>query len=75
MSDSTDNTKDLDSYGVWVKTPPQDASSDSETQEIQIDADMPDFSDLDLPEQAADTTAAEDPFVSDDFNFSSCFSA
>lgn len=71
MSDSTDNTKDLDSYGVWVKTPPQDASSDSETQETQIDADMPDFSDLDLPEQAADTTAAEDPFVSDDFNFDS----
>ena len=40
MSDSTDNTNDLDSYGVWVKRPPQDSSDEADT--------LPDFSDFDI---------------------------
>lgn len=68
MSDSIDNTKELDSYGVWVKTPPQDASLSSDTQETQTDTDMPDFSDLDLMAQTDDLTKDE-PSVSDDFSF------
>mgnify|MGYP007101843227 FL=1 len=65
MSDSTDNTQNLDSYGVWVKTPPQDADKTTES-DLTVDAAMPDFSDLDLS-----ATATEEPSVSDDFNFDS----
>lgn len=68
MSDSIDNTKELDSYGVWVKTPPQDASQSADTQETQTDIDMPDFSDLDLTTQTDDLTK-DNPSVSDDFSF------
>ena len=36
MADSTENNKNLDSYGVWVKRPPQDANTEAS-----------DFSDID----------------------------
>ena len=47
MSNSTDDTKELDSYGVWVKRAPQDASEEA------LDLDLPDFSDF---QETADQT-------------------
>lgn len=47
MSNSTDETKELDSYGVWVKRAPQDASEEA------LDLDLPDFSDF---QETADQT-------------------
>ena len=45
MSDSTDNTNELDSYGVWVKNTPKDA----ENQEFDMtdSIELPDFDDSD----------------------------
>ena len=47
MSNSTDDTTELDSYGVWVKRAPQDASEEA------LDLDLPDFSDF---QETADQT-------------------
>lgn len=51
MSDSKD-TNELDSYGVWVKTPPKTVDSSDTTQQasdtFSFDTDLPDFSDLDV---------------------------
>ena len=69
MSDSTDTTKELDNYGVWVKTPPKDASQTSEESDFQLDTDLPDFSDLDMNTSAADASAESS--ISEDFNFDS----
>ena len=71
MSDSTDTTKELDNYGVWVKTPPKDASQTSEESDFQLDTDLPDFSDLDMKTSASATDASAEPSISEDFNFDS----
>ena len=71
MSDSTDTTKELDNYGVWVKTPPKDASQTSEGSDFQLDTDLPDFSDLDMNTSASATDASAEPSISEDFNFDS----
>ena len=51
MSDITDMTGDLDSYGVWEKRPPRDINADAEQRDAPSDTasniDLPDFSDLD----------------------------
>ncbi len=53
MSDSKD-TNELDSYGVWVKTPPKTVDSSNENNttenldEFNLDTELPDFSDLDV---------------------------
>lgn len=57
MSDSTDNTNDLDSYGVWVKRPPQDSSEEADT--------LPDFSDFDIPEENTSQEGIDIPEVGD----------
>lgn len=64
MSDSTENTKDLDSYGVWVKRPPQDASENDLISET-----LPDFSDIE--NTANEETSQENPIVTDEFNLDS----
>ena len=71
MSDSTDTTKELDNYGVWVKTPPKDASQTSEESDFQLDTDLPDFSDLDMKTSASAADASAEPSISEDFNFDS----
>ncbi len=51
MSDSKD-TNELDSYGVWVKTPPKTIDSSDTTNQtadtFSFDTDLPDFSNLDV---------------------------
>lgn len=64
MSDSTENTKDIDSYGVWVKRPPQDAAAD----ELDLENDLPDFSDLDNFSDT-DNLLQGEPEVADNFSF------
>ncbi|MDY3886773.1 MAG: hypothetical protein SOZ24_05930 [Treponema sp.] len=49
MSDSTDNTNELDSYGVWVKRPPKDALQD-DFSSPQEETESFDSSSIDLPE-------------------------
>ena len=49
MSDSTDNTNELDSYGVWVKRPPKDALQD-DFSTPQEQTESFDSSSIDLPE-------------------------
>ena len=71
MSDSTDTTKELDNYGVWVKTPPKDASQTSEESDFQLDTDLPDFSDLDMNTSASAADASAESSISEDFNFDS----
>ena len=45
MSDSTDNTNELDSYGVWVKKSPSENTDDNF--EITDSLDLPDFEEQD----------------------------
>lgn len=50
-------TDELDSYGVWVKTPPKtmDSSESTETKKddiFNLDRDLPDFSDLDVIDES-----------------------
>lgn len=75
MSNSTDNTNDLDSYGVWVKKGPEDQCEEA------LDLDLPDFSELDgqtaeaeehteiadseESSEDADSSAAEDIAIDD----------
>lgn len=47
MGDPTDNTNELDSYGVWVKRPPQDCAADTESAH-------PDLSEFSAASEAAD---------------------
>jgi len=62
MTDSTDNTNDLDSYGVWVKRPSKAASdgtnasdvTDKPADDFNMDADLPDFSEIDISSVASD---------------------
>lgn len=42
MGDSTENTNELDSYGVWVKRPPQDSNEDTIFPETEVPAESPD---------------------------------
>ena len=62
MSDSKE-TNELDSYGVWVKTPPKTVDS-SETSvnsddAFNFDTDLPDFSDLDVIDEPLDFSASD----------------
>ena len=62
MSDSKE-TNELDSYGVWVKTPPKTVDS-SETSvnsddTFNFDTDLPDFSDLDVIDEPSDFSASD----------------
>ncbi|MBQ0163287.1 MAG: hypothetical protein KBS84_09045 [Treponema sp.] len=75
MSNS-DDTNELDNYGVWVKKPPKDIPvDDSELMDdFNLDSDLPDFSSLDSELNVEDTdaaveTPAEDT-VSGDFDIS-----
>ena len=45
MSDSTDNTNELDSYGVWVKKSPSENTDDNF--DITDSLDLPDFEEQD----------------------------
>ena len=61
MSDSKD-TNELDSYGVWVKTPPKTVDSSDSTQNddiFNIETDLPDFSELDV---------VDDPLSASDYD-------
>ncbi len=61
MSDSTDNTNELDSYGVWVKRPPKDALQD-DFSSPQEETESFDSSSIDLPEITDfDETSFENP--------------
>ena len=50
MSDSA-NTNELESYGVWVKKPPRTVDSSGseqpDTEEFNLDAELPDLPDID----------------------------
>lgn len=62
MSDSKE-TNELDSYGVWVKTPPKtvDSSEASVNSDdaFNFDTDLPDFSDLDVIDEPSDFSASD----------------
>ena len=62
MSDSTD-TNNLDNYGVWVKTPPHDAKTQTEPEQT-METDLPDFSDLDL--NTENTSITDEPDISEE---------
>lgn len=68
MSDS-EKTDELDNYGVWVKKGPETVdSSDSDTTDFNMDMNLPDFSDLDVPDDSSavsNTADVTDSFLSD----------
>lgn len=72
MDNPTENTNELDSYGVWVKRPPQDSNEDTiipETEEktsniIEEDFDLPDFSDI--PEPIESDELKDNPFTEEE---------
>ncbi|MBP3710702.1 MAG: hypothetical protein J6I73_09955 [Treponema sp.] len=76
MSDATDNTRELDSYGVWIKHPPTSAHNENDfaTDGINFDADLPDFSDIEAisfdnkQEKSSTLTTEELSNVSDAIN-------
>ena len=56
MSDSKE-TNELDSYGVWVKTPPKTVDSSDTTfnnDAFDLNTDLPDFSELDVIDEPGD---------------------
>lgn len=55
MSDSTEDLKNIDSYGVWVKRPPQDAEG--------ITEEMPE------PAVNADEVSIDEPVIPEDLSF------
>lgn len=55
MSDSTEDLKNIDSYGVWVKRPPQDAEGITETAEE--------------PAVSAEEVSIEEPVIPEDLSF------
>ena len=67
MSDSEKNDE-LDNYGVWVKKGPQtvDSSAAGDT-DFSMDMNLPDFSDLDVPDETASESTVDvtDSFLSD----------
>jgi pilus assembly protein FimV len=78
MTDSTDNTNELDSYGVWVKRPsnggqPEASETDnqkSSSDDFNLDADLPDFSELDTSSVASDILPESGDTLQDDTTLS-----
>lgn len=78
MSDSTDNTNELDSYGVWVKnTPAADDSNTNSPDDFNFSdsLDIPDFEESqseeinsDFSDIFSDQTAVEEPSMDTDSN-------
>ncbi|MFA6855687.1 MAG: hypothetical protein WCR31_00630 [Treponema sp.] len=73
MSDSTDTTNELDSYGVWVKQPlktPSDEvpvnDTDKKSDIINSDANLGDFSEIDISSIATDISADTADKLQDD---------
>lgn len=67
MSDS-EKTDELDNYGVWVKKSPKTVdSSDTPDSDFTMDMNLPDFSDLDVPEEPSSEGSVDvtDSFLSD----------
>lgn len=73
MGDSTENTNELDSYGVWVKRPPQDSNEDTIFPETEVPAesldealtedgsfDIPDFGEIPSENTASEENGDED---------------
>lgn len=73
MGDSTENTNELDSYGVWVKRPPQDSNEDTIFPETEVPAesldealtedgsfDIPDFGEIPSENSASEENGDED---------------
>src|SRR5574344_385195 len=64
MTDSTDDTKELDSYGVWVKRPadkPEPAADAAvQFEDCNLSADLPDFSAIDSNIPAAVDAGPDD---------------
>lgn len=60
MSDSK-KTNELDSYGVWVKTPPKtvDSSDTIKDDTFDLNTDLPDFSELDVIDKPGDFSAPQ----------------
>lgn len=72
MSNS-DDTNELDNYGVWVKKPPKDIpADDSEIMDdsFTLDSDLPDFSSLDSEINVDETAEAGTDVPADDFDIS-----
>ena len=61
MRETTDNTNELDSYGVWVKRPPQD-ENEEKTLSGSDDFSLPDFNESQLVDENA--IKADDDFPS-----------
>ena len=59
MRETTDNTNELDSYGVWVKRPPQD-ENEEKTLSGSDDFSLPDFNESQLVDENA--IKADDDF-------------
>lgn len=66
MSDSTDNTNELDSYGVWVKRPGSTEDNSSDSLDIDAAFDIPDFSDEEIIVEETPAEEIEIPEVSSD---------
>ena len=66
MSESTDNTTELDSYGVWVKRP--GAAEEPISDNLDIDAmfDIPDFPETEITDSEANDNISEDIFTEED---------
>ena len=69
MSESN-NTNELDSYGVWVKNPPKTVDSsinqDSAVSDFNIETDLPDFSELDsITENSSDFSSFDSNNISE----------
>lgn len=72
MSNS-DDTNELDNYGVWVKKPPKDIPvDDSEIMDdsFDLDSDLPDFSSLDSEISVGETADTGADTSSDNFDIS-----
>ena len=80
MSDSTENTNELDNYGVWIKRPPQDAEestfdiadTQNETDNMaclgaENEVSLDDFDFPNLNEDSAEENSAEEEVSLDDF--------
>lgn len=80
MSDSTENTNELDNYGVWIKRPPQDAEestfdiadTQNETDNMaclgaENEVSLDDFDFPNLNEDSTEENSAEEEVSLDDF--------
>jgi pilus assembly protein FimV len=78
MTDSTDNTNELDSYGVWVKRPskafsgetPENSNAENPIDNFNIDADLPDFSEIDISSVTSDVPEDTSEKLEDDTTLS-----